>query len=71
MKTEQQVYIKKFSIPDIHERKIMNHLNKWKKNNVIEEPQRHPCQIQTIILQNSNTNSHHISQINKHLNFQK
>ena len=37
MKSEQPVYIKQFRIPDIHEQEIMNHLNEWKKNNVIEE----------------------------------
>ena len=37
MKTAQPVYVKQFRIPDTHEQEILNHLEEWKKQNVIEE----------------------------------
>jgi transposase InsO family protein len=37
MKTKEPVYVKQFRIPDTHEQEIINHLDEWKKQNIIEE----------------------------------
>lgn len=37
MKTREPVYVKQFRIPDTHEQEIINHLDEWKKQNIIEE----------------------------------
>ena len=37
MKTAQPVYVKQFRIPDAYEEVILNHVEEWKKQSVIEE----------------------------------